>query len=118
MSRHLINTLVFAVLSVCLLLSSGCSSRHPVNFKIHTEPEGAHVIYRQDSGSWIYLGITPLDVVELMKEEQLEDSKFSLKTMRCGYLEQVKQWTGEELLEEIENEGVILWTPRLVKNAE
>ena len=109
---------IFVFIIACLLLSAGCSSKHAVNFKIHTEPEGAHVVYRQNTGSWIYLGITPLDIVEIMKEEKLENSKFSLKTMRCGYLEQVKEWTGEELLEEVQNEGVVLWTPRLIKDTE
>lgn len=109
---------IFVFFIACLLLSSGCSSKHTVNFKVHTEPEGAHVIYRQDTGSWIYLGMTPLDIIKVMNDEKLENSKFSIKTMRCGYLDQVKEWTGEELVEEVENEGIILWTPRLIKNTE
>ena len=32
-----------------LLLLTGCSTvKHAANFKIHTEPEGAHIIYQQD----------------------------------------------------------------------
>jgi hypothetical protein len=38
--------------------------------------------------------------------------------MRCGYLDQEKQWTGEALVDEIEEKGEVFWTPRLIKNVE
>ena len=103
----------------CLLVITGCSSKHSVNFKIHSEPEGAHVIYRQDNQPWIYLGVTPLNVVEVLDEDNMEEENtVSFKALRCGYLEQVKEWNGEELLEEIDKKDIIFWTPRLIKNSE
>lgn len=102
-----------------LLLMTSCSSKQPVNFKIHTEPEGAHIIYSVDDVQWTYLGITPVNAVEVVDEDQLEGGQtFTLKAMRCGYLDQSKEWVGEDLLEENEEEGIIFWTPRLVKSSE
>ena len=116
---RLFTNLFLAFSLVSFLVLTGCSSKHSVNFKIHTEPEGAHVIYRHNSQPWIYLGVTPLDAIEVLHEENLEDnSTISIKAMRCGYLEQVKEWKGETLLEEVEEKGIIFWTPRLIKNTE
>ena len=109
--------LLYSLGLIVFLLLPGCSSKNSVNFKIHTEPEGAHVIYSQNSRqTWLYLGVTPLDVVEIIDDDELnEENTISLKTMRCGYLEQVKEWNGEELLDEVEDKGLIFWTPRLIK---
>jgi len=103
-----------------LLLLTGCSTvKHAANFKIHTEPEGAHIIYQQDGGSWIYLGLTPLDVVNVISEDKLKDTNtFSMRAMRCGYLDQTKEWSGDSLVREVEEKGIIFWTPRLIKNNE
>jgi len=101
-----------------LLMLTGCSSaKHAVNFKIHTEPEGAHIIYQQDGGAWIYLGLTPLDVVNVIPEDKLKSAHTStLRAMRCGYLDQTKEWSGDSLVREVEEKGIIFWTPRLIKN--
>lgn len=117
-ARH---ALVRSTFLCCLLvlLAAGCSSKIPVNFKVHSEPEGAHVIFRQNSQPWIYLGVTPLDTIQILHEDNLEDNHtLSLKAMRCGYLEQAKEWNGEELIDEFEKQGVIFWTPRLIKAEE
>lgn len=119
MKKHYFCNLLPLPLLCCLVVLPGCSSKHPVNFKVHTEPEGAHVIYRQDNASWIYLGLTPLDVVEVMSGEALEsDHTVSLRTMRCGYLDQTKEWSGDELQRDLDEKGNILWTPRLIKNSQ
>lgn len=101
-----------------LLMLSGCSStKLAANFKIHSEPEGAFIIYQQDEGSWIYLGLTPLDAVNVIPEDELKAAhKFSLRAMRCGYLDQTKEWSGDSLVSEVEEKGIIFWTPRLIKN--
>jgi hypothetical protein len=102
-----------------LLSLNGCASNQQINLNIHTEPEGAHIIYRLDNNRWTYLGATPLDTVEIIHEDELKGNHtFSMKAMRCGYLDQAKEWTGDELLEENDNKGMIFWTPRLIKNTE
>ncbi|MFW2365988.1 MAG: hypothetical protein ACN4GW_06200 [Desulforhopalus sp.] len=102
-----------------LLLLTACSSKQPVNFKIHTEPEGAHIIYSVDDAQWTYIGVTPVNAVEIIAEKQLEDGQtFTLKAMRCGYLDQSKEWVGGDLLEEIKDKGMIFWTPRLIRSSE
>ncbi len=61
---------------------TGCATQYPANFKVHSEPEGAHVIYRQGNQPWIYLGVTPLSTLEIIDEKALETKdKISLKTM-------------------------------------
>ncbi len=111
--------LLLSLTGVLIALLTGCSSQQPINFRVHTEPEGAHVIYRQDNLSWIYLGLTPLDSIEVIPEERLEDEHtLSLRVMRCGYLDQEKEWTGADLEREVSEKGQVFWTPRLIKNTE
>ncbi len=106
------------VVSAALLFSS-CASKQAINVKIHTDPEGSHIVYRVENNldePWIYLGITPYQGVTLMDSSAFEeDSMITFKVMRHGYLDQVKQWTGGQFLEEYDDEGLLLWTPRLVK---
>lgn len=107
------------LVAVCVLSLTGCSSKTAINFNVHTEPEGAHVVYQQDGSPWIYLGVTPLDVIEVMGGEQLEEENtITLKAMRCGYMEQAKEWSGEALEKESKAKGQIFWTPRLIKATE
>ena len=114
-----IRKLLLAAAAAALLALSGCSSKQAINFNVHTEPEGAHVIYQQDGSRWIYLGITPLDLIEVMPNERLqEENIITLKAMRCGYLEQAKEWTGKELSKESREKGMIFWTPRLIKDTQ
>jgi len=102
--------MITAVSSVMAL--TGCSSKQAINFNVHTEPEGAHIVYQQDSSQWIYLGVTPVNLIE---EISSGDNTITLKAMRCGYLEQAKEWSGDELKRESEEKGMIFWTPRLIK---
>lgn len=98
---------------------NGCASNQQINLKVHTEPEGAHIVYRVDNNHWMYLGATPLDTIEIIHEDELrDDHTFSMKAMRNGYLDQGKEWTGDDLLEENDTKGMIFWTPRLIKNTE
>lgn len=102
-----------------LFMLGGCSSTHLINYNIHSEPEGAHVIYSVDSIQWIYLGVTPIDTVQLLDEKELKDDEtFTLRAMRCGYLEQSKQWTVKSLLDENHDNGQVFWAPRLIRAAE
>lgn len=110
-------------LFLCSLLAGGCSSRQHINLNIHTEPEGAHLVYKIDKEKtekeavWIYLGVTPYNGVSLIEEDELEPGdKISFKVMHNGYLDQIKQWNGERFVEEFEESGVIFWTPRLIKS--
>ena len=112
--RLLMTTAVGTVLAL-----TGCSSKQAINFNVHTEPEGAHVIYQQDNSQWIYLGVTPLNSIEVISGHDLEEENtITLKAMRCGYLEQAKEWSGEELKNESKEKGIIFWTPRLIKNTQ
>lgn len=113
--------LLFCALAAAALLSS-CASREAMNMKIHTDPEGSHIVYRvahedaEEDAEWIYLGVTPYQGVTLMDSSSFgEDDTITFKVMRHGYLDQVKKWTGEAFLEEYEKEGKLFWAPRLVK---
>ncbi len=105
-----------------VLLAAGCSpSVRTVRFKVNSEPEGAHVVYRVQGGGlpcqgqWIYLGNTPLRSVRQFSDEQLEGiSRITLKVMRRGYFDQVREWDGPSFLEEAEGRGVLFWTPELI----
>jgi len=106
------------IVSAVLLLTS-CASKEAINVKIHTEPEGSHIVYRVESDMdepWIYLGVTPYQGVTLMDSSSFSDNRtITFKVMRHGYLDQVKKWTGEQFFEEYEHEGQLFWAPRLVK---
>jgi len=111
---------ISAIVAGCFLSMVGCSSKQQaINFNVHTEPEGAHVVYQKDNSQWIYLGVTPLAQIEVIPGNQLEDDNtITLKAMRCGYLDQAKEWTGEELQKQSKERGMIFWTPRLIKNTQ
>jgi hypothetical protein len=110
--------LLFMVL-MAFLLVAGCSSKQAINFKVHSEPAGAHVILQNDGSRWVYLGMTPLDISETFSGDQLEDGKtVTMRIMRCGYLDQTKGWSGEEIIDEIDTKDAVLWTPRLIKAEE
>lgn len=105
----------------CLMLTS-CASTQSMNMKIHTEPEGSHIVYRvvqdevEQDAQWIYLGVTPYQGLTLMDSKAFsEDDTITFKVMRHGYLDQVKEWNGEQFMEEYDREGRLFWAPRLVK---
>jgi len=119
MKFSLIHNIILCAAAISILTISGCSTTNRVSLKIHTEPEGAHIVYQLDQEKWTYLGVTPLETIETFDDRQLQGNhSFTLKAMRCGYLDQTKEWTGDNLLLENDDQGMIFWTPRLIKNTE
>lgn len=119
MKNGKVKTISWFAIIFGLLSLSGCASNQKINLKVHTEPEGSHIIYRIDNNRWTYLGVTPLDTIEVIHEDELRDNHtFTMRALRCGYLEQSKEWTGDQLLDENDSTGMIFWTPRLIKNTE
>jgi hypothetical protein len=111
--------ILWPILMLLVVSVTACSTTNRLTLKVHTEPEGAHIVYQLDRSSWIYLGVTPLETIEVFDDSQIEgEHSFTLKAMRYGYLDQTKEWTGEKLLLENEEQGMIFWTPRLIKNIE
>jgi hypothetical protein len=110
-------------LAAATLLLSSCASKETVKIKIHTDPEGSHIVYRvaddyhSDDAPWIYLGVTPYQgVTQISSSSFGKADTISFKVMRHGYLDQVKKWTGEQFQEEYAREGMMFWAPRLVKS--
>ncbi len=119
MNKRLFSMLT--LLAAALLLSS-CASQQAMNLKIHTEPEGSHIIYRiatedqEVDAPWIYLGVTPYQGVTMVDTSAFdEEDTITFRVMRHGYLDQARKWTGEDFLDEYEREDLIFWAPRLVK---
>ncbi len=116
---------IFALSVISLLLGttlSGCgpTTRH-VQFRINSQPEGAHVVFNksgritEDTQDWIYLGHTPLRGIRLLNEEKIEEAeKITLKVMHSGYYDQSREWDGQSFWDEAEDKGVIFWAPKLV----
>ncbi len=104
------------------LLITGCSpASRTVQFKINSEPEGAHVVYKvlgkslPCNGEWIYLGDTPLRGVRQFNEDQVEGaSKIILRVFHSGYHDQIKEWDGQGFWDEIQGRQGIFWTPELI----
>ena len=107
---------------VLLLALAGCSSATKnVKLKIHSQPEGAYIVYKVSgkeipcAGEWIYLGNTPFRGVHQFNEDDLENAdKITLKVMRHGYTDQIIEWDGQGFWDEAEEKGVIFWTPELI----
>jgi len=113
---------VMAGMSLVLATLVSCASKEAVNLKIHTDPEGSHIVYRvveqepEEDAQWIYLGLTPYQGLTLFDEEAFDDeSTISFKVMRHGYLDQVREWNGEQFWAEYERENLLFWAPHLVK---
>ena len=115
------------LLLLCLMASFGllsaCASKEAVTIKIHTDPEGSHIVYRiaddvdSQDAPWIYLGVTPYQGVTVIDKSSFDRADtISFKVMRHGYLDQVKKWTGEQFEDEYKREGMLFWAPRLVKS--
>lgn len=110
-----------AIIVSAVALLSGCSSQKTVHFKINSVPKGSHVLYRvigdgiPCDGEWVYLGNTPIQGVRQFDENQLEETeKITLKVIHNGYHEQMKEWDGPGLWQEVEEREVIFWTPELI----
>lgn len=115
--------LLLILLLVSFGLLSACASKEAVKIKIHTDPEGSHIVYRvaddynQGDAPWIYLGVTPYQGVTVIDKSSFDEADtISLKVMRHGYLDQVKKWTGKQFEDEYDREGMLFWAPRLIKS--
>lgn len=104
-----------------MLLASACSSTKTIPMVIQSDPLGADVIYHvratesKETGDWIYLGKTPLEVNRKHHKAELDDShSFVFRVFKEGYLEQTKEWRGNDLEEEEDEKGHMFWNPRLV----
>jgi hypothetical protein len=116
---------VLCGLCVFILLQGCSSATKTVKLKIHSEPEGAYIVYKVKgaeipcAGEWIYLGNTPFRGIHQFSEDQLEDAdKITLKVMRQGYTDQIIEWSGPAFWEEAETKGVIFWTPELIPESQ
>ncbi|PIE60123.1 MAG: hypothetical protein CSA32_00255 [Desulfobulbus propionicus] len=113
------------VSALAVLTMSGCSAKVvSVNFKINSQPEGAHIVYQATGQElpggdrWIYLGTTPLVGVHQFSKKQFKKTeKITMKVMHYGYLDQKREWNGDTFREEAEERGVIFWTPKLIPNS-
>ncbi len=116
----------FAAAAGCLLASglfSSCASTKTVDLNIHTEPEGSYIVYQvakhetNTASPWIFLGVTPYRGVTVLDKDVFNhDDTISFKVMRNGYMDQVKEWTGDQFLQEYKQNDVLTWTPRLIKS--
>ncbi len=118
------NLLVWVGLGALLVIAGCSSATKTVKLKIHSQPEGAYIVYKVTgadipcSGQWIYLGNTPFRGVHQFNEDDLEDAdKITLKVMRQGYSDQIIEWDGPGFWDEAEEKGVIFWTPELIPEA-
>ena len=109
------------VLFVAMLFVSACSSMHPITVNVYSEPEGAHVLYKldidepQSPPEWVYLGSTPLKAVKMIDGWDFDSAnKVTLKVLRNGYIEQIKEWNAENFHDEYKDKGVIFWSPTMI----
>lgn len=108
-------------MGVTLGMLSGCASVQNIPMTVQSDPLGAHVLYQvrgavAGSGDWIYLGVTPVDVNRAISSKNLNDADaFILRIVKEGYLDQVREWSGAALSQEIDDKGRVFWNPRLVK---
>lgn len=112
------------VMGVCVLVAvlglSGCASTRTVPMKVQSDPLGAVVLMKlktTDAGEseWIYLGNTPLTTQRRFKRDDLDETDvLTLRLIKDGYIEQTREWQGEELDELSGDEGPLFWNPKLV----
>jgi len=107
-------------LAAALAIASGCASTTTIPMKVQSDPLGAYVMMKhKGTGSteadWIYLGNTPLTTQRRFHKDDLTHSQVVvLRLMKEGYLEQTKEWHGEELREVEDGYGQLFWNPKLV----
>jgi hypothetical protein len=109
------------LLLLAAVVMTGCSSMYPVTFKVVSEPEGGHVLYKLDvdepdgPAEWVYLGSTPLNAVKMIDGWDISsENKVTLKIFRNGYVDQIREWNAESFWEENDEKGLIFWSPRMV----
>jgi hypothetical protein len=111
-------SLVSAVLM--LAFTGGCASNKNLPMKVQSDPLGAYVVYQKHSGAaeadWIYLGKTPLNIQRSVGDRKLrKNESLRLRVMKDGYSDQVRDWSDEDIEQDIDQMGHLFWNPRLVQ---
>lgn len=106
-----------------LTLLSGCAGKQSVPFTIQSDPLGGYVTMqvisseRDTSADWVYLGKTPIDIKRQISNRQLKKAEaFRMKVMKDGYHDQIRDWDGNEIEEDIDEKGHLYWNPKLIPN--
>jgi hypothetical protein len=121
MIKKIISTSRYGLTLGTLVILAGCASSESVPFTIQSDPLGGHVIYqvntkgKDSSTDWIYLGKTPIDIKRQISRRDLKKAEaFRIKVFKNGYHDQVRDWNGGEIEEEIDEKGHLFWNPKLV----
>lgn len=121
MIKHSINITKILSAGIAMMLLSACAGTKSVPMTIQSEPLGAHVTYQVNSElkgttqDWIYLGTTPLDIKRKISNKQLRKAQaFRVRVIKDGFSDQVRDWNGKEIKEEISEKGHLYWNPKLV----
>lgn len=109
-----------SALAVVLGLQAGCASSRTVPMKVQSDPLGAYVVMKIKGGEkaesdWIYLGNTPVTTQRRFSKTDFEsDHVIVLRVMKDGYVEQMKEWRGNEFERTVKKDGQLFWNPKLV----
>ena len=112
-----------SILLALSLLGACAGGTKSIPMTIQSDPLGAHVIYqartaKEGNTDWIYLGKTPLDIKQSIPKKQLKSAEaFRMRVMKDGYSDQIRDWTGNDLRDEIEEKGRLFWNPRMVPSS-
>ena len=124
MIKKISSTFRYGLTLGVLAILAGCASSESVPFSIQSDPLGGHVIYQvntKDRGAstdWIYLGKTPIDIKRQVKRRDLAKAEaFRIKVFKNGYHDQIRDWNGDEIKEEIDEKGHLCWNPKLVPDS-
>ena len=115
------NNIKFAVLSLCIILLSACSSTRNVPFTVQSDPLGAQVMLKLKSEEnkqtdWIYLGNTPLTTQRKVSTKYMNNEhSFVVQVMKEGYSDQAKEWSGVQIKEASKGDNRIFWNPKLIE---
>lgn len=106
--------------SAALIIHAGCASTQTVPMKVQSDPLGAYVLMKVKGGEnvesdWIFLGSTPITTQRRFDKDQLGKNRvLVLRLLKDGYLEQTKEWQGNELRSIRKEDGHLFWNPKLV----
>lgn len=104
------------------LILAGCGGGTvTVPLTVQSDPLGSYVVYTLPPGpeggsaDWIFLGQTPLDLKQIVDEDELQKARaFRIKVFKDGYNDQVRDWSEDEIEQAIDEKGHIFWNPKLV----
>lgn len=88
--------------------------------KVQSDPLGAYVLMKFRSkgdaeSDWIFLGSTPLTTQRRFHKDHLEENQvLVLRLLKDGYVEQIKEWRGNELDNIRDDDAQLFWNPKLV----